>query len=155
MTMTPEDQLESQGHALPEPAPPAGSYVPCIQAGDLVYVSGQLPTRDGSLTSTGRVGEQVTVEQGAAAARQAVLNALAQLRQLAGDLSRIKQIVRVAVYVNSTPGFSGQSQVANGASDLLCQAFGEAGRHARVAVGVSDLPMNAPVELEMTVQVQS
>jgi len=153
--MTPEERLESRGLVLPEAPPPAGSYLPCVQVGDLVFVSGQLPMQDGRLTATGRVDRDVTVAQGAEAARQAALNALAQIVRLAGTLSRIARIVRVAVYVNSTPGFSGQSQVANGASDLLYEVFGEAGRHARVAVGVSDLPLNAPVELEMTVQLRA
>lgn len=152
--MTPEARLQARGLVLPTAPRPVGSYVPCVQMRDVVYVSGQLPVCDGALIATGKVGGEITVEQGAEAAAQAVLNGLAHIAQQAGGLSRVVRIVRLGVFVNSAAGFTSQSSVANGASDLLYEVFGEAGRHARVAVGVSDLPMNAPVEVELTVQVR-
>ena len=123
--------------------------------GDVVYTSGQLPMRDGELVAAGKVGEALTIEQGAEAAQVAVLNALAQVAAAAGGLDKIERIVRLGVFVNSADGFTDQPKVANGASDLLVQIFGDAGRHARAAVGVNELPLNAPVEIEMIARIQA
>jgi len=151
--VTPEQRLAQLGHELP-PAPAAvGSYVPFIRVGELVFTSGQLPVREGKLIVVGKVGSDLTIEQGAQAARVAVLNALAQLAAAAGGLSNVKGIVRIGVFVNSAPGFTDQAKVANGASDLLIEVFGDAGRHVRAAVGASELPLNAPVEIELIAQV--
>ena len=132
------------------PAPaPVGSYVPFVRIGDLVFTSGQLPVQEGKLTGQGKVGSALTTEQGAEAARVAVLNALSQVAAAAGGLSNVKRIVRLRLFVNSAAGFTDQAKVANGASDLLVAVFGDAGRHARAAVGVNELPLDSPVELEV------
>jgi len=147
--VTPSEKLAQLGLTLP-PAPQAiGSYVPGIRAGRLIFVSGQLPFLNGQLTSTGKVATEVDLETARAAARQAGLNALAIAANVAGGIDRIGRIVRLAVFVNSAPGFSDQPKVANGASDLMVELFGEAGRHARAAVGAAELPMNAAVEVEL------
>jgi len=151
----PEVRLKELGLSLPKPAVPVGSYLPCVRAGDLLFVSGQLPLRDGVLIVRGKVGSAVSLEQGQEAARQAVLNGLAQVAAEAGGLERVVRVVRVGVFVNSAAGFTEQAKVANGASDLLVGIFGEAGRHARAAVGASDLPLDAAVEVELIVQVRS
>ncbi|QDV92190.1 Putative reactive intermediate deaminase TdcF [Phycisphaerae bacterium RAS2] len=150
--MTPSEKLAQLGLTLP-PAPQAiGSYVPGIRAGRLIFVSGQLPFLNGQLTSTGKVATEVDLETARGAARQAGLNALAIAANVAGGIDRIGRIVRLAVFVNSAPGFSDQPKVANGASDLMVEVFGEAGRHARAAVGAAELPMNASVEVEMVAE---
>jgi enamine deaminase RidA (YjgF/YER057c/UK114 family) len=130
------------------------AYVPAVKAGNLVFVSGQVPMREGTLAATGPVPSAVSPAQAAEAARQCVLNALAVLSDvLGGDLDRVRRIVRVGVFVASDPGFDGQPQVANGASELLQQIFGDAGRHARAAVGSVALPLGATVELELVAEV--
>ena len=150
--MTPEDKLKELGHPL-RPAPaPVGSYVPFIRVGSLVMTSGQLPMREGKLVATGKVGGALSIEQGAEAARVAVVNALSQLAAAAGGLSNVRRIVRLGVFVNSADGFADQPKVANGASDLLVAVFGDAGRHVRAAVGANELPLNAPVEIELTAE---
>ncbi len=151
--MTPEQRLLKLGYTLPVPAAPVGSYVPLSRFGDLVMTSGQLPMRDGQLAFTGKVGRELTVEQGAEAARIAVLNAIAQVGSAAKGIDHIMRILRIAVFVNSAPGFTDQPKVANGASDLLVAIFGDPGRHARTAVGVSELPLNAAVEIELMAQI--
>lgn len=151
--MTVTERMAELGIHLPEPAKPVGSYVPAIQAGSLVVTSGQLPMREGMLVCAGKVGQDVTLEQASAGAGIAVTNALAAAAAVVGGIERIKRVVRVCVYVNSAPGFTDQPKVANGASDLLVKIFGDNGRHARSAVGVSELPLNAAVELELMVQV--
>ena len=150
--MTPEEQLAANGRTLPEAPQPVGSYVPCVQVGDMLYVSGQLPMKEGRLIATGKVDGEVPTEQAREAAIQSVLNALAQVAAHAGGLSHVARVVRLGVFVSSSPGFTGQSGIANAASDLLYEIFGEVGRHARAAVGVSELPMNAPVEIDLIVQ---
>ena len=150
--MTREERLEEMGLPLPVAPRPVATYVPYVQAGDMVYISGQLPTREGELVYVGQVGKHVTVEDGAKAARVAALNALAQLAVAANGLSNVRRIVRLGVYVSSAPGFNLQPKVANGASELMVEVFDEAGKHARSAVGVNELPLNAPVELEMIAQ---
>lgn len=148
-----EERLKQLGMSLPPAPTPVGSYVPYVRTGNLVFTSGQLPTREGKLVATGKVGRDLSLEQGAEAARVAVLNAVAQVAAAAGGLDRIVKIVRLAVFVNSADGFADQPKVANGASDLLVQIFGEAGKHARSALGANELPLNAAVEIEMIAEV--
>lgn len=151
--MIPEEKLKGLGLALP-PAPAAvGSYVPAVRVGDLVITSGQLPMLDGKLAFVGKVGRDLTLEQAAEAARQAALNAVAQVAALAGGLRRIKRILRIGVFVNSADGFTDQHKVGNGASDLLVAIFGDTGKHARAAIGVGELPLNAAVEIELMAEV--
>ena len=152
--MTPEDKLKELGYPLPPAPAPVGSYVPFIRIGSLVMTSGQLPVREGKLVSTSKVGGTLSIEQGAEAARVAVVNALSQLAAAAGGLSNVRRIVRLGVFVNSADGFTDQAKVANGASDLLVAVFGEAGRHVRAAVGANELPLNAPVEIELTAELR-
>ncbi|MFG1697087.1 RidA family protein [Nonomuraea sp. NPDC049309] len=151
--MTPEQKLEELGYTLPPPVTPVGSYLPTVRTGDLLYTSGQVPILEGKLHQTGKLGADLGVDEGKAAARQCVLNALAALKAELGDLSRVRRIVKVVVFVASAPDFVEQPQVANGASDLLAEVFGEAGRHARSAVGVAALPLDAPVEVELIAEV--
>lgn len=152
--MTPEDKLKELGCPLPPAPAPAGSYLPFICVGSLVMTSGQLPLRDGKLACTGKVGGNLSIEQGVEAARVAVVNALSQLAAAAGGLSNVKGIVRLGVFVNSAAGFADQAKVANGASDLLVAVFGAAGRHVRTALGANELPLNAPVEIELTAELK-
>ena len=151
--MTPEETLAKLGYALPTPTKPVAAYVPTVRTGNLVFVAGQLPFVDGKLATTGRLGESVTLEEGQAYARQCVLNALAALKAEIGELSRVKRVVRVGAFVACVDSFTDQPKVANGASELLQEVFGEAGRHARAAVGVNVLPLDAPVEVELLVEV--
>jgi len=150
---TPEERLAALGLTVPDVAKPVASYVPAVRSGSYVYTSGQLPMRDGQLLSTGKVGGEVAPEEAEACARQCVLNAIAAVRAEVGELSAVKRVVKVVAFVASTPDFTGQPGVANGASDLLGEVFGDAGRHARSAVGVPVLPLDAPVEVEMVVEV--
>lgn len=147
--MTPSDKLTELEISLPPVATPVGSYLPSVRTGELVYVSGQLPLSGDKLV-TGLVGGPVSIETAAAAARTACLNAIAAAADAAGGVDAMKGIVRVAVYVASAAGFTEQAAVANGASDLLADIFGDAGRHVRSAVGVAVLPKNACVEVELT-----
>lgn len=153
MTETAEQRLAELGLAVPEVAAPVAAYVPAVRSGNLVFTSGQLPMRDGELISTGKVGAEVSTEAAVDCARQCALNAIAAVRAEVGDLSNVVRVVKVVAFVASTPDFTGQPGVANGASELLGSVFGEAGRHARSAVGVPVLPLDAPVEVEMTVEV--
>ncbi|WP_342372864.1 RidA family protein [Propioniciclava soli] len=149
--MSPTRRLAELGLTLPPVAAPVAAYVPAVEAGGLVVTSGQLPTRDGALVSVGKVGAEVSVADAVAAARVAVLNALAAASAVVGGLDAIGRVVKLVVYVASAPDFTGQPQVANGASVLLGEIFGAAGEHARSAVGVGVLPLDAPVEIELTV----
>lgn len=149
----PEERIVELGLSLPEVAAPVAAYIPAIRSGSLVLTSGQLPTREGKLLSVGKVGGEVGVDEAVGCARQCALNALAAIRAEVGSLSAVKRIVKVVAFVASTPDFTGQSQVANGASELLGEIFGDAGRHARSAVGVRVLPLDAPVEVELMVEV--
>ena len=148
-------RLAELGIELPAPAAPVGSYAPAVLDGDRVHTSGQLPLVGGELTATGLVGAEVTPEDAAACARTCAVNALAAIAAVLGDLDRVEAVVKVTGFVASAPGFSGQPAVLNGASDLLREVFGEAGVHARSAVGVAALPLGAPVEVEVTVRVLS
>ena len=153
--MSYEQKLTELGLELPAPPKPLANYVPVVRTGDLLFLSGVLPSRDGRLVITGKLGENLTVEQGVEAARVAVLNGLSIVRGEAQSLDRVKQIVKMVGYIASAPGFTDQPQVLNGASDLLVSVFGEAGRHARVAVGAAELPRLAPVEIELIVELRS
>ena len=150
---TPEERLADLGLSVPDVAKPVAAYVPALRSGDYVYTSGQLPMRDGELMLTGKVGGEVTQEEAVECARQCALNALAAVRAEVGELSAVKRIVKVVAFVASTPDFTGQPLVANGVSELLGEVFGEAGRHARSAVGVNVLPLDSPVEVELVVEV--
>lgn len=150
---TPEERLASLGLSVPEVAKPVAAYIPAVRSGAHVFTSGQLPMRAGQLMMTGKVGGQVTQEEAVECARQCALNALAAVRAEIGELSAIKRVVKVVVFVASTPDFTAQPLVANGVSELLGEIFGEIGRHARSAVGVSVLPLDAPVEVELVVEV--
>ncbi|SNY04214.1 RidA family protein [Paractinoplanes atraurantiacus] len=144
-------KLAELGLTLPTVVPPLASYVPAVQTGNYVYVSGQLPLVEGKLPYEGKVGAEVTAEQGTELARLCALNALAAIESLVG-LGRVGKVVKVTGFVASAPGFTGQPGVINGASNLFGDVFGEQGRHARSAVGVSELPLNAPVEVEVIVE---
>jgi enamine deaminase RidA (YjgF/YER057c/UK114 family) len=146
-------RLAELGIRLPPVAAPVASYVPAVRSGSLVFTSGQLPFVDGGLRRTGKVGGSVDPEDAAADAKLCTLNALAAIHELVG-LDSVARVVRVVGYVASAEGFSGQPRVVNGASELLGKVFGEAGRHARSAVGVAELPLNAPVEVELTVELR-
>jgi enamine deaminase RidA (YjgF/YER057c/UK114 family) len=149
----PEERLAELGLTLPEVVPPLAAYVPSVRTGSLVFVSGQLPTVDGELAETGLVGSEVTPETAKAMAQQCALNALAAVKAEIGDLALVTRVVKVLGFVASAPGFTGQPQVVNGASELLRAVFGDAGRHARSAVGVAGLPRDSPVEVELIVEV--
>jgi enamine deaminase RidA (YjgF/YER057c/UK114 family) len=148
MTGSAESILIAAGLHLPEPAKPVAAYIPSRRAGSMLYISGQIPMRNGQLIASGSVPGRVSVETAQECARQCVLNGLAAVKAAAGSLDAVKQVVRVGVFVCSEPGFTDQPKVANGASELLVQVFGEAGRHARAAVGSVALPLGAPVEVE-------
>jgi len=150
--MNPNQRLEQLGLVLPPAAAPVGAYVPAVQSGNLLFVSGQIALRDGELLHKGKLGSQISLEEGVASARQAGLNALAAAAQAAGGLDRIERVVQVRVFVNSAPGFTDQPKVANGASELFGQLFGPAGGHARAAIGVSELPLDAAVEVELVAE---
>ncbi|MBA2417963.1 MAG: RidA family protein [Nocardioidaceae bacterium] len=150
---TPEERVEALGLSIPEVAAPVAAYVPAVTTGHYVYTSGQLPLRNGELMTTGKVGGEASAEDATACAQQCALNAIAAVRAQVGDLSRVVRVVKVVVFVASTADFTGQPQVANGASTLLGEVFGDAGQHARSAVGVTVLPLDAPVEVEIVVEV--
>ncbi|MET7748591.1 RidA family protein [Micromonospora sp. NPDC005367] len=152
MSNGPHAKLAELGHELPEVVPPVASYVPAVQSGRHVYVSGQLPMAEGKLLATGKVGAGVSAEQGKDLAQRCALNAMAAIDSLVG-LESVVKIVKLTGFVASAPGFTGQPAVINGASDLFGAVFGEAGRHARSAVGVAELPLDAPVEVEVIVEV--
>jgi enamine deaminase RidA (YjgF/YER057c/UK114 family) len=153
-TTTSHDQrLAELGIKLPALAAPVGAYVPAVHTGEMIYTSGQLPMVDGTLLAKGKVPTDVPLELAQKCARQAALNALAAIRSVTGTLDVVKRIVRLNVFVNSGSGFVDQAKVANGASELLGEVFGPAGQHTRCAVGVAELPLNAPVELDVVVQV--
>ena len=151
--MSHEQRLAELGITLPDVVPPLAAYVPAVRSGAHVLTAGQLPLVDGELLAAGLVGADVSVEEAQACARQCALNALAAVRSETGSLDAVARVVKATVFVASAPGFTGQPGVANGASELLGEVFGDAGRHARSAVGVSALPIGAPVEVELVVEV--
>ncbi len=150
-----EQRVTTLGLTLPTPPKPVATYVSSVQVGDLLFISGVVPGRDGQIIFQGKVGRDFSKEEGYEAAKVALLNALANIRHAADSLDRVKRIVKMTGYVASHEGFNEQPYVLNGASDLLVAIFGEAGRHARVAVGVAELPMGVPVEIELIVQLVS
>jgi enamine deaminase RidA (YjgF/YER057c/UK114 family) len=152
--VTPSTRLAELGLSLPDVATPVGSYVPAIVTGDIVLTSGQIPLAGGKFVCQGIVGENVTLEQAQKAAEVCALNAIAAAGSAIGGMDRIEQIVRVCVFVASSPKFTDQPKVANAASDLFAKIFGDAGKHVRSAVGVASLPLNVPVELELTARVR-
>ena len=150
---TPEERLQELGVGLPAPVAPVAAYVPCVRAGNLVYVSGQVPMVDGKPSHLGHLGDDVDLEDGRAAARTCAVNVLAALKAELGELSRVRRVVKVTGFVASTPGFTDMPKVVNAASELFGEVFGDAGRHARAAVGVAALPLGVPVEVEAIVEV--
>ena len=155
MTQDPEARLRELGHELPEVPEPAGAYVPATRTGTLIFTAGQLPFEGGELHKTGKVGDAVSLEEAREAARLCALNALAAAAAEAGGLNRIGRIVKVTGFVASAPDFNRQPQVIDGASELIGELFGEAGLHARSAVGVAELPLDAPVEVELVAELGS
>ena len=153
--MTIETKLAEMGITLPSVAPSVGAYISGVRSGNLLFISGQLPSHGGKILISGRVGQEVTLDHARDAARLCAINALAAVKDHLGSLEKLERIVRLEVFVNSAPGFTDQPQVANGASQMLHELFGSAGRHARLAVGVSELPLNAAVELAMIVEIKS
>jgi len=153
MTESPEARLAALGLALPSVPAPLAAYVSAVRTGQHVYTAGQLPMVDGKLLMTGKVGAQVSTAEAAALARTATLNALAAVASVTGGLSTVVRVVKVTGFVASDPSFTSQPQVVNGASELLLEVFGEAGRHARSAVGTAALPFDSPVEIELIVEV--
>lgn len=149
--ISPLDRLTELGIALPPPVSPVAAYVPALRSGNYVYVSGQVPIAGGAVLATGKLGAEISTEHGARLARQCALNALAAIHGLVG-LEQVKQVVKVVGFVASAPEFTEQPAVINGASQLFVEVFGEAGRHARSAVGVAELPLGVPVEVEAIVE---
>lgn len=150
---TPQARLAELGLVLPPVAAPLAAYVPAVRTGSYVYTAGQLPLAEGKLLATGKVGAEISAGEAAGLARICALNGLAAVASVAGGLAAIRRIVKVTGFVASSPGFTGQPQVLNGASQLLLEVLGEAGRHARSAVGVAELPLDAPVEVELIAEV--
>jgi len=149
------ERLAALGLTLPPVTAPVAAYVPAVQTGSYIYVSGQVPVADGKVAATGKVGAEVSTEDAAGLARICALNALAAAANVAGGLDNIARIVKVVGFVASAPGFNGQPQVINGASGLLIEVLGEDGRHARSAIGVAELPLNVPVEVELIAEVRA
>jgi len=151
--VTPGERLAALGLSLPAVTAPVAAYVPAVRTGACVYTAGQLPVAEGKLLRTGKVGAEVSAADAAVLARTCALNALAAVASVTGGLSAVTRIVKVTGFVASDPGFTGQAQVVNGASELLIEVFGDAGRHARSAVGMAVLPLDAPVEVELIAEV--
>jgi enamine deaminase RidA (YjgF/YER057c/UK114 family) len=149
-----EAKLAELGIMLPQAPKPVATYIPAVRAGELLFLSGTGPFKDGAIVYAGKLGKDLTVEQGYAAARLTLLNALAMVRQELGTLDRVTRVVRLTGHVASAEGFTQQPAVLNGASDLLVQIFGEVGRHARLALGAAELPLNMAIELELILQVR-
>jgi enamine deaminase RidA (YjgF/YER057c/UK114 family) len=153
MPDTIEQRLQELGVTIPAAAAPAANYVPFVQTGNLLFPSGQLPMKDGKLAVTGLLGRDLDTPAGKEAARLCAINVLAQAKAALGDLDRIRRLVKITCYVASIPDFTEQHLVANGASDFFAQALGERGKHARVAIGMASLPLNAAVEIEAVIEV--
>ncbi len=149
-----DKRLQELDIKLPVPPDPLGAYVPAVRSGHLLYISGQLPLRDGNLIFKGKVGEQVSEEEAYQSARVASINALAVIAKELGGFDRLKQIVKLTGYIASAQGFNAQAAVVNGASDFFFEVLGDAGKHARVAVGVSELPADSPVEIEVIAEIE-
>ncbi|MHB1125940.1 MAG: RidA family protein [Bacillota bacterium] len=153
--MSYEKRIEELGLKIPEAPKPVAAYIPAVKVDNLVFTSGQIPFVHGELLFRGKVGGDLSEEEGYQAAKVCALNCLSVIKGLIGSLDRIEKIVKVTGYVNSAPGFTRQPLVINGASELLADIFGEAGQHARAAIGVSELPVNAAVEVDMVVKVKA
>ena len=151
--MSANARIQELGITLPEVVKPAGAYVPAVQSGNLVFTAGQIPLVEGKLIATGKVGKEISVEEAKSIARVCALNAVAAIKGVVGDLDRVKKVVKVVGFVASAPEFTQQPAVINGASELLEQIFGDSGIHARSAVGVAVLPLDAPVEVELVVEI--
>ncbi len=151
--MSPEEKLKELGLELPEVPKPLGSYVPFVRTGNLVFLSGMLPLREGKLIRQGRVGEKVTVNEALEDAKTAAINALAVLKSNLGSLNKVRRCIKITGYIASAPDFTEQPRVLNAASDLMVEIFGEAGKHARAAVGVNILPLNSPLEIEFIFEI--
>jgi len=150
-----EERLKDIGITLPTPPKPAGSYIPVVVSGNTAYISGQIPMQDGKIVHTGKVPSEKTVEDAQQAARICAINILAQIKANLGSLDRISKIVRVSGFVNSTPEFTEHPKVINAASDLLFEIFGDKGKHTRIAIGVSSLPLGSTVEIDMIAEITS
>ncbi|MBI4459907.1 MAG: RidA family protein [Acidobacteria bacterium] len=153
--MTVEEKLREMGLELPSPPAPVAAYLPCVRAGNLLFISGQIPKEKGELKYRGHAGSELSVQEAVQAARLCALNALSVLQQEVGDFARVKRIVKLTGFVGSAAGFHEQPKVVDGASQLLVDLFGEKGRHARATVGVNELPLGAAVEIEMIVEVEA
>ncbi len=151
--MNPENRVKELGLELPQPAAPAGAYVKAVRTGALLFLSGHGPHRDGVVAYRGKVGRDLSLEEGYAAARLTMLNCLSTIRTELGSLDRVRRVVKVLGFVNSAPGFFDQPKVINGGSELLVEVFGDSGKHARSAVGIAELPGNIAVEIEMIVEI--
>lgn len=149
-----EEKIKQLGFSLPEAPKPLASYVPAACVGDLVFTAGQLPMKDGSIVFKGKLGKELSEEEGKKAAQLCALNCLSVIKNEIGSLDKIGRIIKLTVFVNSADGFINHPQVANGASDLIQEIFGDSGKHVRSAVGVSELPLNAPVEIEMICKIK-
>ncbi|MDA8083209.1 MAG: RidA family protein [Nitrospiraceae bacterium] len=149
-----EARIRELGILIPELPKPLGAYVPFVRTGSLVYISGMLPFKEGKLLMTGRVGDEVSLDDAVVCARTAAINTLAVLKAATGSLDKVRRCVKISGFVSSAEGFFDQPKVINGASDFMVEVFGEAGRHARAAVGVHALPLNAPVEIEFIFEVE-
>lgn len=151
--MLPEDKLKKIGIELPQVPKPLGSYVPCVRSGNFLFISGMLPLKHGKLSRTGKVGSDLSLAESVEATRIATINALSVVKSAVGSLNNVARCIKITGYIASSPGFTEQPQVLNGASDLIFEVFGQSGRHARVAVGVPVLPMDSPVEIEFVFEV--
>lgn len=149
-----EDKIKELGYEIPEAPKPLAAYIPALKVGDLIFTAGQLPSIKGKLKFTGKVGADISIEQGANAAEICAMNCLSVIKSVIGSLDNIEQVVKVTAFVNSADYFIDQPKVANGASELLGKIFGDKGKHVRSAVGVNELPLNAPVEIEMVVKIK-
>jgi enamine deaminase RidA (YjgF/YER057c/UK114 family) len=148
-----EEKIEQMGITIPEAAKPLAAYIPALKVGNLIMTSGQVPIAAGVIQFQGKVGKDLTEEDGKEAAKLCAINCLSAVKSLTGSLDKIKRIIKLTVFVNSAEGFTAQPKVANGASEFIVEIFGEAGKHVRSAVGVSELPLNSAVEIEMIVEV--
>ncbi|MFA4857897.1 MAG: RidA family protein [Candidatus Margulisiibacteriota bacterium] len=150
-----EASIKSLGYLLPPSPVPAGAYIPAVKTGNLIFTAGMIPTQSGEVKFAGKIGAELTLEQGGKAAVMCLLNALAAIKGIVGDLDKIERAVKLCGYVNSAPGFTEQHKVMNYASELLQKIFGEKGKHARIAVGMTELPLNAAVELDLIVEIKA
>ena len=148
-----EEKIKQMGITIPEAAKPLAAYIPALQAGNLIMTSGQVPISAGVIKFQGKVGKDLSEEEGKNAAKLCALNCLSAVKSITGSLDKIKRIIKLTVFVNSSEGFTAQPKIANGASEFIVEIFGEAGKHVRSAVGVSELPLNSAVEIEMIVEV--